>query len=173
MSITTPRGLVRFILPGAVLFAGLTACATRSDWAAVQGLRAKNITEVQLHKDTAPQGNRKIKGRLDSVTDDSITLRLKDGQRHTFEKQDIHRVLTRRPFRKRTVLLGTLGSVAGYLLGTAIWGNDSGHGPFFYYALPMSFGVSALAQLPMLKIYEAAHYPKIPRGDRQAGTSND
>ena len=155
------------------MLVGLTACATRdwSDWATVQALTAKNITEVQLHKDAAPQGNRKIKGRLDSVTDDSITLRLKDGQRRTLEKQDIHRVLTREPFSKRIMLLHTLSSAAGFLLGSYIWGNDN-FGPLVYI-LPVNFGMSTLVQLEMLKIYQAAPPPTSAVGNKQAGARNE
>ena len=170
MSVTILPGHVKIILPGAVLLVGLTACATR-DWAAVQALTGERITEVQLHEDVAPQENRKIKGRLDSVTDDSITLRLQDGQRRTFDKQDIHRVLTRRPFSKRTVLMSTLGGVAGYLLGGYIWGNDS-YRPLFYL-LPINIGTSTLAQLTMLRIYEAAATPTSPTGNKQGGTTHD
>ena len=36
--------------------------------------------EVQLYKDEAPQGSRKVKGRFDSAATDFITLTLKDGQ---------------------------------------------------------------------------------------------
>ena len=56
---------------------------------------------MQLYKDEAPQGSRKIKGHFDSVTADSITLKLKDGQTRTLEKQAVRKVLTRRPFSKR------------------------------------------------------------------------
>ena len=177
MSITAPPGQIKIILPGAVLLVGLTACATRgwSDWATVQSLTAKNITEVQVHKDAAPQGSRKIKGHVDSVTDDSITLQLKDGQKRTLDKQDIHRVLTRKPFSKtemlKTMAATSLGGGAGYVLGGYMFGN----GDFrpFLYSLPIALGVSGLVQLKMVRIYEAAPNSKNPRENRQAGNSND
>ena len=81
----------------------LPACAARHmpDWSRVQAVSPKTKTEVQLYKDEVPQGSRKIKGRFDSATDGSITLRLKDGQTRTLEKSDVRKVLTRRPFSKR------------------------------------------------------------------------
>ena len=81
----------------------LPACAARHmpDWSRVQAVPPKTKTEVQLYKDEVPQGSRKIKGRFDSATDGSITLRLKDGQTRTLEKSDVRKVLTRRPFSKR------------------------------------------------------------------------
>ena len=174
MSITTPRGLVKFILPGAVLLVGLTACATRSDWAAVQGLRAKNITEVQLHKDAAPQGNRKIEGRLDSVTDDSITLRLKDGQKCTLRKQEVHQVRTRQPFSKWRLFLGALARTAGYIGGCYLWG-DGPTGEMLAIALPAAFGSEIWSQLHMWKVYEDDPHQSSPpsRPSESVPTSGD
>ena len=90
----------------------LSACAARHmpDWSRVQAVSPKTKTEAQLYKDKASKGSRKIKGRFDSATDGSITLRLKDGQTRTLEKSDVRKVLTRRPFAKRWpgwVALGT------------------------------------------------------------------
>ena len=95
---TTATGLVLLLL----LFL-LPSCAARHmpDWSRVQAMSPKTKTEVQLYKDEVPQGSRKIKGRFDSATDGSITLRLKDGQTRTLEKSDVRKVLTRRPFSKR------------------------------------------------------------------------
>ena len=67
----------------------------KADWSGVQAVPHNRKTEVQLYKDEASQGNRKIKGRFDSATADSITLRLKDGQTRTIEKQAVSKVLTR------------------------------------------------------------------------------
>ena len=104
---TTPTGLALLlflsILPG---------CAARHmpNWSRVQAVPPKTKIEVQLYKDEAPQGSRKIKGRFDSAEADSITLKLKDGQTRTLEKSAVRKVLTRRPFAKRWpgwVALGT------------------------------------------------------------------
>ena len=95
---TTATGLTLLlflsILPG---------CAARHmpDWSRVQAVPPKTKTDVQLYKDDAPQGSRKIQGRFDSATTDSLTLTLKDGQTHTLQKQAVRKVLTRRPFSKR------------------------------------------------------------------------
>ena len=81
----------------------LPACAARHmpDWSGVQAVPPKTKTDVQLYKDDAPQGSRKIQGRFDSATTDSLTLTLKDGQTRTLQKQAVRKVLTRRPFSKR------------------------------------------------------------------------
>ena len=93
MLLTTSPGKLRAVLSVGLLLFGAMACANRdwSDWTKVQALTADTRTEVQLHKDAVTRQNRKIKGRLYAVTDDSITLRLKDGQRPTLKKQDIIR----------------------------------------------------------------------------------
>ena len=95
---TTATGLVLLLL----LFL-LPSCAARHmpDWSRVQAVPQKTKTDVHLYKDDAHQGSRKIKGRFDSAAADSITLKLKDGQTRTLEKQAVRKVLTRRPFSKR------------------------------------------------------------------------
>ena len=93
---TTATGLALLlflsILPG---------CAARHmpDWSRVQAVPPKTKTGAQLYKDKAPQGSRKIKGHLHSVTTDSLTLRLKDGQTRTLEKSAVRKVSTRRSQR--------------------------------------------------------------------------
>ena len=81
----------------------LPSCAARHmpDWSRVQAVPQKTKTDVHLYKDEAHQESRKIKGRFDSAAADSITLKLKDGQTRTLEKQAVRKVLTRRPFSKR------------------------------------------------------------------------
>ena len=81
----------------------------RKTWSRVQAVSPKTKTEVQL------QGSRKIKGRFDSATDGSITLRFKDGQTRTLEKSDVRKVLTRRPFSKRWPGWVALGVTFGVL----------------------------------------------------------
>ena len=75
--------------------------AKKADWARVQAVPHHRKTTVLLYQDKAPKGKEKIKGRFVSATDDSITLRLRDGQTRTVGKQAVHKVLTRRPFGKR------------------------------------------------------------------------
>ena len=81
----------------------LPACAARHmpDWSRVQAVPQKTKTDVHLYKDEAPQGSRKVQGRFDSATTDSLTLTLKDGQTRTLQKQAVRKVLTRRPLSKR------------------------------------------------------------------------
>ena len=95
----------------------LPGCVARHmpDWSRVQAVPPQTKTEVQLYKDKAPQGSRKIKGHLHSVTTDSITLKLKDGQARTLEKSAVRKVLTRRPFSKRLPGWVALGVTFGVL----------------------------------------------------------
>ena len=95
----------------------LPGCAARHmpDWSRGQAVPPQTKIEVQLYKDKAPQGSRKIKGHLHSVTTDSITLKLKDGQARTLEKSAARKVLTRRPFSKRLPGWVALGVTFGVL----------------------------------------------------------
>ena len=81
----------------------LPSCAARHmpDWSRVQAVPLQTKTEVQLYEDGAPQGSRKVKGRFDSATADSVTLTLEDGQTRRLPKSSVRKVLTRRPFLKR------------------------------------------------------------------------
>ena len=99
----------------------LPSCAARHmpDWSRVQAVPPQTKTEVQLYRDEAPQGSWKIKGRFDSAATDFITLRLKDGQTLTLEKQAVRKVLTRRPFSKRWpgwVALGVTFAITEFFL---------------------------------------------------------
>ena len=67
----------------------------------MQAVAPKTKTEVRLYKDEIFQESGKIKGRFHSATDDSVTLRLKDGQTRTLQKQTVHKVLTHRPIWRR------------------------------------------------------------------------
>ena len=75
--------------------------AKKTDWSRVQAVPSHRKTVVRLYEDAAPQGNRKIKGRFQSATADSITLVLENGQVRTFPKLAVRKVLTRRPIRQR------------------------------------------------------------------------
>ena len=86
--------------------------AKKADWSRVQAVAHDTKTKVLLYQDIAPRGVWKIKGRFESATDESITLRLKDGQTHTLSKTGVRKVLVPRPFAKRWPGWGTLaGSV--------------------------------------------------------------
>ena len=122
---TTALGLVPLLL-----LIDLQVCAAKhmSDWSKVQAVPRGTKTQVLLYKDEVPaevgkmKGRfnpaRQIRGRFDSATTDSITLRLKDGQTHTLQKPAVQKVLTRRPFSKRWpgwVALGVGGLIVGLM----------------------------------------------------------
>ena len=77
----------------------------------------KTKIEVQLYKDEAPQGSRKVKGRFDSAATDFIMLTLKDGQTRTLEKQAVRKVLTRLTFQQTMAGLGRPGD-SPFAIGT-------------------------------------------------------
>ena len=105
---TTATGLVLLLL----LFL-LPPCAAKHmpDWSRVQALSPGVITRVQLDKNEAPSGARKIKGFFSSATDTSITLLFADGRTRTIEKRAVRTVRVRRPFKKR---------YTGFVIGAAV-----------------------------------------------------
>ena len=94
----TAAGLVPLLL-----LVALPGCVARHmpDWSRVQAVKPDTKTEVQFYRDSTLKGARKIKGRFLSATDDSVTLKLKDGQTRVFQREDVRKVLTRRPLAKR------------------------------------------------------------------------
>ena len=119
----------------------LPGCAARhmADWSRVQAVPPKTKTEAQLYKDKASKGSRKVKGRFDSATTDSLTLRLKDGQTRTLEKSAVRKVLTHRPFSKRWpgwVALG-VGLAASQMWGP-LTGISSDHPNALFYIAHMA-----------------------------------
>ena len=92
----------------------------RPDWSRVQAVKPEARTTVLLYKYQAPRGRRKIKGRFLSATEDSLTLTLKDGQKRTFSKWAVRKVLTRRPIGKRYQAWITLGVSAFFASGKLI-----------------------------------------------------
>ena len=150
--ITTITGLALLlflsILPG---------CAARHmpDWSRVQAVPPKTKIEVQLYKDEAPQGSRKVKGRFDSAATGSVTLTLKDGQTRTLEKQAVRKVLTRRPFAKRWpgwVALG-VGLAASQMWGP-LTGISSDHPNALFYIAHMAPAVPFFLLSELERIYE-------------------
>ena len=89
--------------------------AKKADWSRVQAVARDTKTKVLLYQDAAPRENRMIKGRFDSATADSITLRLEDGQTRVFPKQAVHKVRIPRPFSKRWPGWVALGITFGVL----------------------------------------------------------
>ena len=90
----------------------------KADWSRVQAVPSHRKTFVRLYEDAPLRANRRIKGRFESATIDSITLVFEDGQTRTFPKTAVHKVLVTRPFSKRKPGLITL-AVSSLLMG--IW----------------------------------------------------
>ena len=88
---TLPMSAVR-----GVLFYGI-----KLGWSPVQAVKPGTPTTVLLYKDQAPKGSRKIQGRFQSATGDSLTLERKDGQKRTLSKSAVRKVLVHRPLGKR------------------------------------------------------------------------
>ena len=115
----TAAGLVPLLL-----LASLSGCVARHDWSKVQAVAPDTPTEVQLSEDGSPYEDRKIKGRLLSATEDSVTLKLKDGNPKIFQKKDVRKVLTRRPVAKRWAAWVTLG-VSALIVSKLFAGLDT------------------------------------------------
>ena len=152
----------------------LPACAThRPDWSKVQAVAPKTKTEVQLYKDEAPQGSQKIKGRFDSATTGSITLRFKDGQTRTLEKSAVRKVLTRRPFAKRWpgwVALGVPFAIVGIV--SNVRGIAPDHTATLYLALTLP-AVPFFLLSGMGGIYEVPpEHRTRPAGAKQSGAQS-
>ena len=154
----------------------LPACAARHmpDWSRVQAVPPKTKTDVQLYKDDAPQGSRKIQGRFDSATTDSLTLTLKDGQTHTLQKQAVRKVLTRRPFSKRWPGWAAMGITAAILeFFLAIDGQPSAVGRARVHAMfTFPIGAAFLYGSRMGGIYEVPpkHRKPLLPGNKQPDT---
>ena len=142
--------------------------AKKADWSRVQAVPHNAKTEMTLYQDAAPQENRRIRGRFDSATADSITLWLKDGQTRTFPKSDVSKVRIPRPFSKRwpgwITLAGSM--VAAELF--RLWVQDL---PASYAALNLGIAAGATAVVfvnsEMGTIYDVPPgYRSLPQGDK-------
>ena len=97
----------------------------RPDWSRVQRVTPGTRTTVLLYKDRAPRGQRKIKGVFYSARAESVTLLLPNRQTRTLCKQDVRKVLVRRPLKKR--YQGWIAAGTGTALGASMIlrpGND-------------------------------------------------
>ena len=165
---TTATGLTLLlflsILPG---------CAARHmpDWSRVQAVPPQTKTEVQLYKDEAPQGSRKVKGRFDSAMGGSLTLRLQDGQTRTLEKQAVRKVLTRRPFAKRWPGWAALGvGLAVSQILPASTGISSDHPNALFYIAFTAPAIPFFLLSGMEGIYEVPlKHRTRPAGGQQSG----
>ncbi len=143
-----------------LLLVGLPGCAARSNmpyWAEVQHVAPDTDTEVQLFKDRSSTRSRRVKGRFLSATADSVTLRLKDGQAETIQKESVHRVRIRRPHQwAKWAALGSPPAIVGTLVATGISTS----------VIPAFFGVPVFLIPDMKAIYEVPAHDgrKLPQG---------
>ena len=154
------------------------ASAKKADWARVQVVSHNRKTVVRLYQDAAPRESRRIKGRFDAATADSITLVIEDGQTRTFPKQAVRKVLTYRPFVKRKPGWIALGVSLAVLEIIAAWAGDAGSLPsrilkgHLLSTLPVAGGFFYGSR--MGTIYDVP--PKrrmLPQGDQQFGDQNN
>ena len=90
------RGTIVGLVLLLVLASWLTTAAaqmTKSDWSKVQAVKPGVPITVLLYKDQASRGNRKIKGRFQSATDDSLTLKMEYGPTRTLPKSAVRGVV--------------------------------------------------------------------------------
>ena len=150
----------------------------KADWSRVQAVPHNRKTEVRLYQDAAPQGNRKIKGRFDSATADSITLVLEDGQTRTVDKQAVRKVLTRRPFSKRKPGWSTL-VVTSVLMGVLLMvrgttGAEPGEVPgisSFVIGVPTLIAFLAAPKGPIYNV--PPKHRILPQGDKPPGDQDN
>ena len=150
--------------------------AKKADWARVQAVPHNRKTAVRLYQAAAPRESRRIKGRFDSATADSITLVLEDGQTHTVRKQAVRKVRTWRPVKKRTP--GWVALVIGAVLAEFALNIDlpptvlerlGGHAMI---TLPIAGG--AFYGSRMGPIYDVPRKHRIlPQGDKQSGDQDN
>ena len=139
------------------------AGAKKADWSRVQAVPHNRKTEVRLYQDTAPRESRKIRGRFDSATADSITLRLKDGQTRTFHKSAVRKVSIYRPYIKRWQ--GWVAVMSTFLFTEAAFAGDidrRGH----TITLPIAAGLFFVSGMKGIYIGPPGHRP-LPQGDEQ------
>ena len=145
--------------------------AKKADWSRVQAVPHNRKTVVRLYEDAAPPENRRVKGRFDSATADSITLMLKDGQTRTVEKPDVRRVLTYRPFGKRWPGWVALG--ATFLFLEAVAAGDFDRRSHFVITLPVT-GVAFLTSPPRKRVYNVPpKHRMLSQADKPPGATDD
>ena len=153
-----------------------TASAKKADWSRVRAVLHNRNTVVRLYQDAAPRENRRIKGRFDSATADSITLVLEDGQTRTFPKQAVRKVRTWRPVKKRKP--GWIALVIGAVIAELLLHIDVppsvldrlvGHA---IITLPIAGGFFYGSR--MGPIYDVPRkHRRLPQGDQQPGATDN
>ncbi len=91
---TLPKSVVRGVLVH-------LSRGVKLNWPGVQAVTPGTRTKVVLYKDQAPRGRRKLKGRFQSATEDSLTLKMEYGPTRTLPKSAVRKVLVHRPLGKR------------------------------------------------------------------------
>ena len=143
-------------------------------WSRVQSVTPGTRTTVELYKDQAPRGSQKIEGHFHSATDDSITLRLKGGQRRTLQKSAVRKVLAYRPFGKRT--LGWITAGVSSAVSLPLLARPAADLTAFgvtIYALPFIVLPTAIVLLVTSKekVYSVPPQHRTrPPGDQQSGS---
>ena len=139
--------------------------AKKADWARVQSVPRNTKTQVRLYQDAALRRGRRIKGRFDSATTDTITLMLKSGHTRTFPKMAVRKVLVHRRYVKRWQ--GWVAVVATFLFAEAAFAGDidrKGH------ALTLPIAASFFFVSGMKGIYNGPPGHRIlPQGDQYPG----
>ena len=155
---TTAAGLVPLLLAASV-----SACATRSsmpamsaeaqpagrplsEWSRVEAVPVGTPIMVQLYDDVGPPDlRRRVTGRLQEVTADTLTVVLDERQRivRPLAQSDVHIVHTRRPIRNRYAGWLTL---IGVPLGFITILSD----PDFVFGKVLMFGLMAGAPASLL-----------------------
>ncbi len=149
--------------------------AKKADWSRVQAVPSHRKTVVRLYEDAAPPSSLRIKGRFVSATADSITLVLKSGQTRTVHKQDVRKVRTWRPVKKRKpgwIALGVAFAMTEFLVNIDISESRTtaserivGHAIITLVATLAAFSVSGMGT-----IYDLPpKHRMLPQGDQQPG----
>lgn len=79
------------------------------DWSRVQNLDVGVRIRISLHKNEAPRGMRRVRGRVVSASPDRVTIAASDGATRSFDMQGVRRVEITRNIRKRGGAWGLTG----------------------------------------------------------------
>lgn len=164
-----------------LLLTTLPGCVARHmpDWSRVQDVPTDTPTEIQLYKEEAHPESRKIKGRLLSTTDASVTLRLKDGQQiQTFQRRSIRKMLAQRELGKRWPGWAALGISLGLCSGFLSSDFTPAAQVLFGVVVPVSISTAFFYGSRMGGIYEVPPnhrdwYPQEPGSPSAGGKSKN
>ena len=150
----------------------------KADWSRVQAVPHHRKTFVRLYEDASLRANRRIKGRFESATIDSITLVFEDGQTRTFPKTAVRKVLVTRPFSKRKPGWITAG-VASLMWGVLFALDTSGGAEPGEVPQMLSLGIGVPTLIAFLVGKRGPIYnvpPKnlpLSQGDKQLGDQDN